>query len=49
MLQLLIPAVVVVGCLWYFGIWPFDRSYASLTNYTDWRNKKTDVAVPPKE
>ena len=48
MLQLLIP-IVVIGALWYLGIWPFDRNYMYLPKYADWRTKKADTPVLPKE
>jgi hypothetical protein len=47
MLEILVPAAAL-GLVWYFGIWPFDRSYAYLPKYTDLGSKKTDVPPPPK-
>jgi hypothetical protein len=41
MLEIIVP-VVAVGAFWYFGLWPFDRSYAYLPKYTDLGNKKSD-------
>jgi len=49
MLQILVPIVLIGGVLWYFGIWPFDRSYSFLPKYTEWGNKKIDAPKPPKE
>ena len=47
MLQLSVP-VAVIGALWVFGVWPFDRSYMYLPKYTDIRTKKIDAPPPPK-
>jgi hypothetical protein len=48
MLQLIVPVAVVAGILWYFGVWPFDKSYRYLPKYTDTGKKKIDAPTLPK-